>query len=93
MVSQLNAVTGISASLVNTGKDGSGNQVYSIVVSSSATGKNSGFQITASGASRWETPAYPGGNADNNRFTQFAADQTLNWMELKCLERPILSLT
>ena len=74
VVSQLNAVTGISATLVNTGKDGSGNQVYSIVVSSSATGKNSGFQITASGASRWETPAYPGGNADNNRFTQFAAD-------------------
>ena len=66
--------TGISASLVNTGKDGSANQVYSIVVSSSATGKNSGFQITASGASRWETPAYPGGNTDNNRFTQFAAD-------------------
>ena len=74
VVSQLNAVTGISASLVNTGKDGSGNQVYSIVVSSSSTGKNSGFQITASGASRWETPAYPGGNTDNNRFTQFAAD-------------------
>ena len=74
VVSQLNAVTGISASLVNTGKDGSGNQVYSIVVSSSATGKDNGFQITASGASRWETPSYPGGNADNNRFTQFATD-------------------
>ena len=74
VVSQLNAVTGISASLVNTGKNDAGNQVYSIVVTSSATGKNSGFQISAGGASRWETPAYPGGNASNNRFSQFAAD-------------------
>ena len=74
VVSQLNAVTGITASLVNTGKNDSGNQVYSIVVSSSATGKNSGFQISASGVSRWETPAYPGGNTSNNRFSQFAAD-------------------
>ena len=57
VVSQLNAVTGITASLVNTGKNDAGNQVYSIVVSSSATGKNSGFQISASGVSRWETPA------------------------------------
>ena len=74
VVSQLNAVTGITSSLVNTGKNDAGNQVYSIVVSSSATGKNSGFQISASGVSRWETPAYPGGNTSNNRFSQFAAD-------------------
>ena len=74
VASQLNAVTGISAQLVNTGNNSSGNPVYSIVVTSSSTGKNSGFQITAGGDARWETPAYPAGNANNNSFSQFAAD-------------------
>ena len=78
VVSQLNAVTGISAKLVNTGTNGAGNSVYSIVVSSSSTGKNSGFQITAGGAARWETSAYPAGNANNNSFNQFAADSSLD---------------
>ena len=78
VVSQLNAVTGISAKLVNTGKNGSGNSVYSIVVSSSSTGKSSGFQITAGGTARWETSAHPGGNASNNSFNQLAADASLN---------------
>ena len=32
-------------------------------------------KLLQAGTSRWETStAYPGGNADNNRFTQFAAD-------------------
>ena len=74
VVSQLNAVTGISASLVNTGTNSSGDQVYSVVVTSSSTGKNNGFQISAGGASRWETSAYPGGNSDSNNFSQFASD-------------------
>ena len=77
VASQLNAVTGISAKLVNTGKNSSGNQVYSIVVTSASTGKNSGFQIAANGTARWETPAYPAGNASNNSFSQFAADSSL----------------
>ena len=74
VASQLNAVTGISAKLVNTGNNSSGNPVYSIVVTSASTGTNSGFQITAGGEARWETPAYPAGNANNNSFSQFAAD-------------------
>lgn len=77
VTSQLNAVTGISATLVNTGNNDSGNPVYSIVVSSTSTGKNSGFQITAGGAARWETSAYPAGNANNNSFNQFSADSSL----------------
>ena len=77
VTSQLNAVTGISATLVNTGNNDSGNPVYSIVVSSTSTGKNSGFQITAGGAARWETSAYPEGNANNNSFNQLAADSSL----------------
>ena len=78
VVSQLNAVTGLSAKLVNTGKNGAGNSVYSVVVSSTSTGKDSGFQITAGGAARWETSAYPEGNANNNSFNQLAADASLN---------------
>ncbi len=77
VTSQLNAVTGISATLVNTGNNDSGNPVYSIVVSSTSTGKNSGFQITAGGAARWETSAYPAGNANNNSFNQLSADSSL----------------
>ena len=78
VTSQLNAVTGISAKLVNTGNNGAGNPVYSIVVSGVSTGNKSGFQITASGAARWETSAYPGGNTNNNSFNQFGTDASLN---------------
>ena len=78
VTSQLNAVTGISAKLVNTGNNGAGNPVYSIVVSGVSTGTKSGFQITASGAARWETSAYPGGNTNNNSFNQFGTDASLN---------------
>ena len=78
VTSQLNAVTGVSAKLVNTGNNDAGNPVYSIVVTSASTGKDSGFQITAGGAARWETSAYPAGNSNNNSFNQFAADSSLD---------------
>jgi flagellar hook-associated protein 2 len=78
VTSQLNAVSGISAKLVNTGNNGAGNPVYSIVVSGVSTGAKNGFQITAGGAARWETSAYPGGSASNNSFNQFGTDASLN---------------
>jgi flagellar hook-associated protein 2 len=78
VTSQLNGVTGISAKLVNTGNNGSGDPVYSIVVTSASTGKNNGFQISAGGTTRWETPAYPAGNTSNNSHNQFGADASFN---------------
>ena len=89
VVSQLNAVTGISASLVNTGTNSSGDQVYSVVVTSSSTGKNNGFQISAGGASRWETSAYPGGNSDSNNFSQFASDANFKLDGVEVSHQPI----
>lgn len=76
VVSQLNEVSGISAKLVNTGKNSSGDLLYSIVVNSTSTGLNNGFQITAGGVSRWETSSLPAGNTDGNNFSQLASDAT-----------------
>ena len=52
VVTQLNAVSGISAKLVKTTSDGA--DTYSIVLTSEETGLNNGFQISSSGVSRWK---------------------------------------
>lgn len=76
IVSQLDAVSGISAKLVKTTSDGSS---YSIVLSSESTGASNGFKITAdNGSERWETSAIPATNDDSNTFNQLSTDATLS---------------
>ena len=75
VVTQLNAVSGISAKLVKTTSDGTG--TYSIVLTSEETGLNNGFQISSSGVSRWETTGTPSTNTESNRFAQLSRDASL----------------
>ena len=75
VVTQLNAVSGISAKLVKTTSDGT--DTYSIVLTSEETGLNNGFQISSSGVSRWETTGTPSTNTETNRFAQLSRDASL----------------
>ena len=76
IVSQLDAVSGISAKLVKTTSDGSS---YSIVLSSESTGASNGFKITAdNGSERWETTTIPATNDNSNTFNQLSTDATLS---------------
>lgn len=75
VVTQLNAVSGISAKLVKTTSDGA--DTYSIVLTSEETGLNNGFQISSSGVSRWETTGTPSTNTESNRFAQLSRDASL----------------
>ena len=76
VVAQLNAVSGISAKLVKTSSTGT--DTYSIVLSSEDTGLNNGFQISAGGASRWETTGAPSTNSESNTFGQLSRDASLD---------------
>ena len=75
VVTQLNAVSGISAKLVKTSSDGT--DTYSIVLTSEETGLNNGFKISSSGVSRWETTGTPSTNTESNRFAQLSRDASL----------------
>ena len=78
IVSQLDAVTGISAKLVKTNSDGSS---YPIVLSSESTGASNGFKHSlVNGSERWETTAIPATNDNSNTFNQLSTDATLSQM-------------
>ena len=72
----MNAVSGISAKLVQTSSTGT--PTYSIVITSDTTGAENGFQFSAaSGSARWETSTIPASNSDGNTFSQLSSDATL----------------
>ena len=68
----LNAVTGISATTVDTTGEGTN---FSIIVTSDKTGADNGFKIT-SNLARFATPALPDASATINKFSQIASDAT-----------------
>ena len=68
----LNAVTGISATTVDTTGDGTN---FSIIVTSDKTGADNGFKIT-SNLARFATPTLPDASATINKFSQLASDAT-----------------
>lgn len=76
VVTQLNAVSDISAKLVKTSSTGT--DTYSIVLSSDDTGLTNGFQISAGGVSRWETTGTPSTNSESNTFGQLSRDASLD---------------
>ena len=68
----LNAVTGISATTVDTTGEGTN---FSIIVTSDNTGADNGFRITGDNA-RFVTPDLPDASATINKFSQLASDAT-----------------
>ena len=68
----LNAVTGISATTVDTTGEGTN---FSIIVTSDSTGADNGFRITGDNA-RFLTPDLPEASATTNKFSQLASDAT-----------------
>nr|ADD96395.1 possible flagellar hook associated protein 2 filament cap protein [uncultured organism MedDCM-OCT-S09-C206] len=68
----LNAVTGISATTVDTTGEGTN---FSIIVTSDNTGADNGFKI-ASSIPRFATPTLPDASTTINRFSQLASDAT-----------------
>ena len=68
----LNAVTGISATTVDTTGEGTN---FSIIVTSDNTGADNGFKI-ASSIARFATPTLPDASATINKFSQLASDAT-----------------
>ena len=73
----LNAVTGISATTVDTTGEGTN---FSIIVTSDNTGADNGFRITsdddANDNKRFRTPTLPDASATINKFSQLASDAT-----------------
>ena len=73
----LNAITGISATTVDTTGEGTN---FSIIVTSDNTGADNGFRITsdndANDNKRFRTPALPDASATINKFSQLASDAT-----------------
>ena len=73
----LNAVTGISATTVDTTGEGTN---FSIIVTSDNTGADNGFRITSDNDNndnkRFRTPTLPDASTTINRFSQLASDAT-----------------
>jgi flagellar capping protein FliD len=73
----LNAITGISATTVDTTGDGTN---FSIIVTSDNTGADNGFRITSANDNndnkRFRTPTLPDASATTNKFSQLASDAT-----------------
>ena len=73
----LNAITGISATTVDTTGEGTN---FSIIVTSDNTGADNGFRITsdddANDNKRFRTPTLPDASATINKFSQLASDAT-----------------
>ena len=73
----LNAVTGISATTVDTTGEGTN---FSIIVTSDNTGADNGFRITSANDNndnkRFRTPTLPDASATINKFSQLASDAT-----------------
>ena len=68
----LNAITGISATTVDTTGEGTN---FSIIVTSDKTGADNGFRITGNN-NRFVTPTLPDASATVNKFSQLASDAT-----------------
>ena len=66
----LNAITGISATTVDTTGEGTN---FSIIVTSDKTGADNGFRITGNN-NRFVTPTLPDASATVNKFSQLASD-------------------
>jgi flagellar capping protein FliD len=73
----LNAVTGISATTVDTTGEGTN---FSIIVTSDNTGADNGFRIWSANDNndnkRFRTPTLPDASATINKFSQLASDAT-----------------
>ena len=73
----LNAVTGISATTVDTTGEGTN---FSIIVTSDNTGADNGFRITSDDDTndnkRFRTPTLPDASTTINKFSQLASDAT-----------------
>ena len=73
----LNAVTGISATTVDTTGEGTN---FSIIVTSDNTGADNGFRISSANDNndnkRFRTPTLPDASTTINRFSQLASDAT-----------------
>ena len=73
----LNAVTGISATTVDTTGEGTN---FSVIVTSDNTGADNGFRITSANDNndnkRFRTPTLPDASATINKFSQLASDAT-----------------
>lgn len=73
----LNAITGISATTVDTTGEGTN---FSIIVTSDNTGADNGFRITSDNDNndnkRFRTPTLPDASATTNKFSQLASDAT-----------------
>ena len=68
----LNAISGISATTVDTTGEGTN---FSIIVTSDKTGADNGFRITGNN-NRFVTPTLPDASATVNKFSQIASDAT-----------------
>ena len=68
----LNAISGISATTVDTTGEGTN---FSIIVISDKTGADNGFRITGNN-NRFVTPTLPDASATVNKFSQLASDAT-----------------
>ena len=68
----LNAISGISATTVDTTGEGTN---FSIIVTSDKTGADNGFRITGNN-NRFVTPTLPDASATFNKFSQLASDAT-----------------
>lgn len=68
----LNAISGISATTVDTTGEGTN---FSIIVTSDKTGADNGFRITGNN-NRFVTPTLPDASATVNKFSQLASDAT-----------------
>jgi flagellar hook-associated protein 2 len=68
----LNAITGITATTVDTTGEGTN---FSIIVTSDNTGADNGFRITGNNA-RFVTPTLPDASTTVNKFSQLASDAT-----------------
>jgi flagellar capping protein FliD len=73
----LNAITGISATTVDTTGEGTN---FSIIVTSDNTGADNGFRITSANDNndnkRFRTPTLPDASATTNKFSQLASNAT-----------------
>ena len=73
----LNAITGISATTVDTTGEGTN---FSIIVTSDNTGADNGFRLTSANDNndnkRFRTPTLPDASATTNKFSQLASDAT-----------------
>jgi len=78
IAARFNAVSGISARIIDTLGDGTN---YSLVLSSDVVGAKNGFRLAETSSDvegRWETPTVPEADDHSNNFSQLAKDASFN---------------